>query len=241
MTLNRATELQLLLRSAMKVHPMALLSSAKPVRQIWSTSRGVTGRVAVSADQSAAHESSLERDWLLCLALDRRVQRLLEQPFTMEYEHEGKSRKYTPDLHVDYSDGRNQWSVIYEVKYRDDLRDSWEQYRPRVRAAVGYCRARGWRFKIVTDKDIRGTRLENIRFLRRYERVPVQQDYRQALLGTLAITGPTTPKSLLAATYYDKERQMAALCELWRLVLAGEIFSDLGSPLTMSSTIWSTK
>ena len=83
--------------------------------------------------------------------------------------------------------------------------------------------------------------MENIRFLRRYGRVPVQQDHREALLRTLAITGPTTPKSLLAATWYDNERQMAALCELWRLVLAGEISADLGSPLTMASTIWSTQ
>lgn len=220
---------------------MALLDSDRPVRPIRPTSRGVTGRVSVSSEGRAGHESSLERDWLLSLAFDPRVKRMLEQPFKMEYDHEGRTRRFTPDMQVDYCEGSQQWSVVYEVKYREDLKANWELYKPRFRAAVAYCRARGWRFKIVTEKEIRGPRIDNIRFLRRYQHVPIQAMHREALLQNLAITGPTTPKSLLAATWYDKERQMAALCELWRLVLVGEIAADLGAPLSMSSSIWSVR
>lgn len=218
---------------------MALLDSNRAVRQPRPTSRGVTGKVVISADQTAGHESSLERDWLLTLAFDRRVKALLEQPFTLEYKHEGRVRRYTPDMQVEYLDGSASWLVVYEVKYRNDLMANWQLYRPRFKAAVAHCRAMGWRFKLVTEKEIRGPRIENIRFLRRYERVPVQEAHRDALLQSLLITGPTTPKSLLAATWYDRERQMAALCELWRLVLVGEVIADLGAPLTMSSPIWS--
>lgn len=52
---------------------MALLDSNRPVRTLRPAIRGVTGKVAVSAQQSAGHESSLERDWLLALAFDSRV------------------------------------------------------------------------------------------------------------------------------------------------------------------------
>lgn len=218
---------------------MALFDFNRPVRQLRPSSRGVTGKVAISADQTAGHESSLERDWLLTLAFDQRVNALLEQPFTLEYQHGGRARRYTPDMQVEYRDGSASWFVVYEVKYREDLRVNWQLYRPRFKAAVAYCRARGWRFKLITEQEIRGPRIENIRFLRRYERVAVQEAHRDALLQSLSITGPTTPKSLLAATWYDRERQMAALCELWRLVLVGEIAADLGAPLTMSSAIWS--
>lgn len=188
--------------------------------------------------KSAGHESSLERDLLLTLAFDRRVSRLLEQPFRLHYELDGKQHRYTPDIQVDFAHEGQEWSEVYEVKYRADLAENWKLYRPRFKAAVSHCRSNGWRFRILTEHEIRGPQIDNIRFLRRYRELPVQELHRAALLQNLSITGPTTPKTLLAATWYDQERRMAALSELWRLVAVGEIAIDLGVPLTMSSVIW---
>jgi hypothetical protein len=172
------------------------------------------------------------------LGFDRRVQRVLEQPFRLYYDLDGKEHRYTPDVQADFADGDKEWSVVYEVKYRDELLENWTLLRPRFKAATSHCRVNGWRFKIVTEHQIRGPEIENIRFLRRYRNLAPQEMHRAALLQSLSITGPTTPKTLLAATWFDKERQMAALCELWRLVATGEIMVDLCTPLTMKSSIW---
>ena len=180
----------------------------------------------------------LERDLLLTLTFDRRVLRLLEQPFSLTYALDGQERRYTPDVQAVFAHKGQEWSVVYEVKERADLQENWCLYRPRFKAAVAYCRARGWRFKIVTESEIRGPQIANIRFLRRYQDLPVQEMHRAALLQNLSVTGPTTPKTLLVATWADQENRMAALCELWRLIAVGEICFNLGSPLTMSSSIW---
>ncbi len=163
---------------------------------------------------------------------------MLEQPFSLTYLLDGQERRYTPDVQAVFGDQGREWSVVYEVKERADLRENWLFYRPRFKAAVAYCRARDWRFKIVTENEIRGPQIANIRFLRRYLDLPTQELHRAALLRNLAVTGPTTPKTLLTATWADQEKRMAAVCELWRLVAVGEICINLSTPLTMTSLIW---
>lgn len=215
------------------------LDSSKPVRVIKPGSRGIRGKVASTGVRSTAHESLLERDWFVSLAFDRRVKGYVEQPFTLKYELDGKQRSYTPDVRVEYEEGGRLWTVVYEVKYRDELLAHWNEYRPRYKAAVAYCRARGWRFKLITECQIRGPQMDNIRFLRRYRHLPAQPFHSAALFQALKILGPTTPQALLAAAWYDQEKQMAALAELWRLIAVGEICAHLSRPLTMTSPIWS--
>lgn len=217
---------------------MKRLNSEGPVRLIRSGKRGIRGRIASPGTESVAHESLLERDLLVGLAFDRRVKHFVEQPFTLYYEVDGEQRSYTPDVKAEYVDGARTWTVVYEAKFREELAANWNEFRPRFKAAVAYCRTRGWRFKLVTEIQIRGPQLTNIRFLRRYLDLAPQPLHSAALLQSLKILGPTTPKALIAAAWYDKEKQMAALAELWRLVSQGEICAQLDRPLTMSSSIW---
>ena len=151
----------------------------------------------------------------------------------------GEQRRYTPDVLAEWEDrsGAVQ-TIVYEVKYRDDLRAGWETLRPRFKAALKDCKARGWRFKIITEVEIRTTFLTNARFLRRYIAMPVQAVTRQQLLYTMKALGTTTPQALLAAGYWSDESRMAAIPELWKLIAERVISVDLAEPLTMASTIW---
>jgi len=215
--------------------------TANPARVLRPGKRGIRGRVAGPDATSAGHESLLERDWLLSLAFDRRVRSVQEQPFSIYHSVDGQRRRYTPDMQVEFAEGDRRWTVVYEVKYREDLAANWARYRPRFKAAVAFCRAKGWRFKLVTEAQIRGPQLINIRFLRRYRGLAAQPLHEAALFQSMRILGPTTPKALIAATWYDQERQMVALSELWRLVAAGEILASLDEPLTMTSSIWTNQ
>ncbi|MEB1629970.1 TnsA endonuclease N-terminal domain-containing protein [Xanthomonas campestris pv. campestris] len=187
---------------------------------------------------AAAFESSLERDWLLALDFDPRVQAIQVQPFSLHYQHEGVTRRYTPDVRADYSVATGVATVVYEVKHSEELRLNWSAYRPRFKAAVCYCRDQGWRFKLVTERHIRTALLDNARFLRRYRALPEQDLYLQQLLYTLRALGTTTPQALLAAAYWAEESRMAALPMLWKLIATGRLGADLHVPLTMSAPIW---
>ena len=130
---------------------MARLSSDTPVRVLRTSRRSLTGRVTLGDGGGAAFESSLERDWLLALDFDSRVQSIQAQPFSIYYEHQGATRRYTPDVRADYSLATGVATVVYEVKPYEELQANWATYRPRFKAAVRYCRDQGWRFKLVTE------------------------------------------------------------------------------------------
>ena len=187
---------------------------------------------------TANYESSLERDWLMALDFDWRIAQVVEQPFTLSYALDGKVRRYTPDVLAEFDDGKSRWTVVYEVKPHEALQDTWAHFRPRFKAAVHYCRARGWRFRIVTERDIRTPYVANVKFLRRYRGIAVQDLHKKALLYTLPALGTTTPQALLAATWGDYERRMTALPELWRLIGNRTIAASLFEPLTMATPIW---
>lgn len=217
---------------------MARLVSTGSVRPLKMSSRALTGRVSMSGGAVAEYESSLERDWLIALDFDWRVVRIQEQPYTLSYELNGEKRRYTPDVLVVFDDGKAQWTVVYEVKGREDLWLKWSEHRPRYKAAVHDCRAKGWRFRIVTEREIRTPYLSNIKFLRRYRDLTPLKMHKEALLYSLRALGPTTPQALLAAVWWDEDKQLMALTELWRLVSTREIGASLETPLTMSTQIW---
>lgn len=88
------------------------------------------------------------------LEFDRDVESFEVQPVRLNWlDDRGKVRSYTPDALVCYRSW-GQVPVLWEVKYRDDLRTNWLEYRPKFRAAVRYARERGWRFRLETGLEI---------------------------------------------------------------------------------------
>ncbi|WP_343618406.1 TnsA endonuclease N-terminal domain-containing protein [Ralstonia sp.] len=181
----------------------------------------------------------MERDWLIALDFDPSVVSIRVQPFSLQYEDDGRRRRYTPDILAEAILVTGQRvTTVYEVKPREELLSDWHSYRARFKAAVRHCRTQGWRFKIMTERQIRTPYVNNAKFLRRYRTIPEQIHTAQQLEYTLKALGETTPQALLAAAYLTEEKRMAALPELWRLVAARKVGAILTEPLTMRSPIW---
>jgi hypothetical protein len=175
----------------------------------------------------------------LQLLFDEQVIDVQEKPFTLNINARGKNHAYTPNLSARFLfDGFYMNStVVYDVKPYEELVAHWAMYKPRFKAAIKHCRLNEWRFKILTEKQIRTPYLENILFLMRYKTVSLENIMRQQLLYSFKATGPTTPQGLLAAAYGRTEARMPALAILWSLVAEGVIQADLKKTLTMSSRI----
>jgi len=216
---------------------MTLLGK-NPVRTIGTSRSYLTGKVSLDGGGMASFESSLERDWLVVLDFDPAVTSLLEQPFSIKYFAGGRERRYTPDVMAEFKHANSTETIVYEVKPREILRANWKRYKPRFKAAVHYCRERGWRFKIMTENEIRTAYLENAKFLRRYRNLPDQKLICDQLIYTFRALGPTTPQALLAAAYWPREDQMKAIPMMWKMVTDGRIGVLLHEPLTMASEIW---
>lgn len=213
------------------------------VRKIPTNRRSLTGFVASRRDgRMVASESSLERDLLVLLDFDPSVERYEEQPVRIEYrDARGRRRTYTPDVLVyfrqDIAQKQTTTPLLYEVKYRADLSENWPQIKPKVRAARTYARGRGWRFKLITEREIRTPYLQSVKFLRQYRRLQPDDAERQLLLDHLREVGESDPETLLSAIHLERVRRAELLPTLWHLIAVGDIYADLDEPLTMRSPI----
>lgn len=216
-----------------------------PVRTIPKNSRSLTGKVIdFRSHRAVSFESALERDFYVLLDFDPAVAHFEEQPVTIAYQEPiGVRRTYTPDVLVHYRPElihqRHHRSVLYEIKYRDDLRAHWQDYRSKFKAARRYARTQGWVFRLITEREIRTPYLKNATFLRQYQERELEGGDRHRILDLLAKQGETSPETLLASSSADRWERARLLPVLWALIAAREVGADLTVPLTMHSRIWS--
>jgi hypothetical protein len=107
-----------------------------------------------------------------------------------------------------------------------------------LRAARAYARARGWNFRIITEREIRTPYLENAKFLRQYRNRPLDWDHAQIILDLMREFRETDPESLLLAASSDRLLQAQMLPALWHLIVRKMIGVDLTERLTMKSRIY---
>jgi len=214
-----------------------------PVRKIAKSYRNVTGIVAAAkAAGPAQFESTLERDLLTRLEFSPYVRSFEVQPVTLSWHDGGRERRYTPDVLVYFKarHGAEPPPLLCEVKYRSDLREQWLDLKPKFRAAVRFARAQGWRFKLVTEAEIRTPYLDNARFLLPFvRRGPPPADDMDVLDHALCDLGKAEVQTLLEAACRDEWNRARLLPALWYLVGTFHFGADLNVSLTMSSHIWS--
>lgn len=215
-----------------------------PVRKIGKGSSSLHGLVySRKNDIHRAFESSLERDFIETLEFDHYVDYFCEQPLEIEYTHNGVKHKYTPDFFVafrkDLAASSKMKSIIFEIKYRDTLKQKWAEFKPKFKAAKKYAEERGWFFRILTERNIRTPFLSNIKFLIRYkDSKSVNTDAFDILYNTLSELKVTTPEELIICAARDKKMQAELIFALWYMIASGGIGCDLHKPLTMKSEIW---
>jgi hypothetical protein len=216
------------------------------VRRIPKSYRNVTGIIASrKALDPANFESTLERDLFTLLEFSPDVHSFDVQPVTIEWRHNGQLRHYTPDVLVNYrqENGETRVPQVIEVKYRSDLHEHWSELRPKLRAGVHYARTQGWRFKIMTEVEIRTPYLANAKFLQPFARVAREPEPGNLALlnNTIRDLRETSPEALLLAACQDEWNRAKLLPALWHLIGTFCIGADLHTPLTMTSRIWSTE
>ena len=206
--------------------------------------RNVTGIAASQKCDSAQFESTLERDYLALLEFDKNVKYFDVQPITIKwFESEGKERSYTPDVLVTYNEHQlavaNQKPLLCEIKYRDDIKKNWKTLKPKFKAAIKYAKQHGWRFKLITEVEIKTSYTNNAKFLLTYLQRDENETFSLILKRQLHELRECTIESLLKSVFIDKWSQAELIPTLWQLIAQGQIGTDLNQPLTMSSSIWS--
>lgn len=192
-------------------------------------------------------ESNLEQDLLYYLDFDSAVDSIEEQPLKLKYESKsGRLKSYVPDFKVMFNKKSEvlnksfKGTVIYEVKYRKDLKKNWKKLIEPYRAMHNYCKDQEWKFRVITDFELKSDFLVNIKFLDQIRRGCHDHEFehQQAFLEVASLMKRGRINELLAATYSSKENRAESLSVLWRMIYNKEIGADLSKRLTNKSEFW---
>lgn len=214
-----------------------------PARKIGIGRRSLTGLMAKGKVKGPGpFESALERDFFILLEFDREVSSWHPQPVTISVGSVPGRRatKFTPDVAVEYHKDRiypGRPICLFEVKYRDELRRDWAELKPRLKAGFRYAKSKGWRFKIVTEIEIRTPRLANAKFFLPYGRFMAPGEDASRVLAVLEREGISTPERLVALCSSDNVEKARYLTTVWILVAAGIIEVDFDQEVNMASSI----
>lgn len=216
------------------------------VRKIGLKYRSLSGRFySVKNNTEVIFESSLERDMIMMMEIDKYIKYYHEQPVKISFtDRLGKRRSYTPDFLMFFHDGlksENIKPLLIEVKFREDLRQNFGKYKEKFRAAIDFCKINNYEFRIMTEIEIRTKFLENAYFLYRFKK-DAQLDFGhpdvELLLKIMCNLQHTTAKNLINLSAQEKQKQQELIYVMWYLVSRNVICCDLNTPLNMNSEIW---
>ena len=205
----------------------------------------VSGNYAFRGEKTIWFESTLERDFLLKQEFDDNVVDVVSQPITIQYITElGNESTYTPDFLVQlscatyFSPSLFPNPILIEIKPREKLIKDWVKLKPKFKAAIAFCKEKGWDFKLIDEARIYDTYWENLHFLKRYKRFSVEENRRDSLINTLQNIGSCSVSELPSFLYRDETNVLYTIHDIWALIAQKYINCDLNRPLTSHTTIW---
>lgn len=188
--------------------------------------------------QQIPYESGLELDFCQILELDHTVVSFESQPLAVTYVRpNGRTCRGFPDFLVRYAPDTGRPMELVDVKGREELRERWLHLKPRLKAACGYARSRGWIFRLKSEVEIRTPFLKNAKFLLRYLRDGANPAHAARFKSMLRELEKPTIGRLLEAAYPNAQAQAEALPTLWNLVASRHIRVDLHAALLLSSPV----
>ncbi len=175
------------------------------VRKVSNRGGNIVGKFpSLKTKRMVQFESTVERDYLYLLDYEADVIHFEDQPLTIEYRHEGKLLRYTPDFLV-VKPGQH---ILIECKPQALVSSEGNQLK--IAAAHEFAVRQGWQFRVVTDVEIHsGSRLRNIKLLRQCACLVIRAEVKGWVYSVLQNT-PLTIAQVQAAVPIPPAETMAA-------------------------------
>lgn len=204
-----------------------------PVRKVSNRGGNIIGRFpSLKLKRMVDYESLIERDFLYLLDFEPEVTWFMEQPLTITYTDQAKTRTYTPDFHI-ISNSRN---ILVECKPQQFVGKASNQLK--FATAEQWCFARGWTFQIVTDEQLHANyRLRNIRYLTQFARYNIALEIKNRIHTFLSTTPvPSTIAEITA--HLAPEASQSLLVPIYHMAFYHELRLPLDkAPLSINSSV----
>ena len=213
----------------------------QPVRNIPIQSRSVAGKIfSYKNNKLISYESQLELAFIYHLEFTPTVKSYIEQPIKVYYET-GKIKKYfIPDFIVYYSDFQIK-PLIVEIKYSQEIQERKDYIKRKVSVLKSYADENNVDFRLITEKELFGNKLENYKFLYGYIPEPTHiiefRELKQLIIDFTREKIKTTPQEIIDSLGSSLEEKAKLLTVIWHLLANNILTTDLNKPLTNSSLI----
>ncbi|MFM0325480.1 TnsA endonuclease N-terminal domain-containing protein [Caballeronia glebae] len=198
-----------------------------PAREVVRPTGGIfRGRFpSRKSGRTVAFESLIERDALLLFEFSRGVVSYREQPYSIYYSFEEKTRKYTPDFELTLASGS---VLLIEVKPEEKaLAPDEERWLRRIGEHFSEL---GVPFRVLTDTQIRGgALLPNLNTLFPYLTKPLSGLQRRLSVA------PLLDEQLL--TVGHARARLGSTAAVWQLLAQDLLTCDLRQPLSESTAL----
>ncbi len=205
-------------------------------RKIPVQTRSVAGYFySLKNGRNVEFESQLEKKFFLSFEFDDSIEKYQEQPVKIDAILSGRKISYFPDCLVWFKPELNAVPLLIEIKYMKEVIEKKEKIANKARAVSAYARENGMAFKILTDRRINETYMDNIKFLYRYWQKPKAADkYERRILSVLSGGGLNVAGILdrISPVLMEKAE---ALPVIWHLVFTKRLAANLYLPLTNSA------
>ena len=210
-----------------------------PARKIPRSYRSETGQFpSIKNNRSVEFESTLERDFYLRQEFEDDVESYEEQPLRISKKAGRRTICHYPDCRVRFFEKVGRKPLFVEVKYKSDLESKKEQLAEKFDMTREFSKENGSDFTVMTEDDIRGVYLENLKFIYKYARsYPAFERHREFILQSSRVDGPLKVSEFLDVLTPDKRRQAELLPAIWHMVFTKEIALDFNEKVTMNSII----
>jgi len=185
----------------------------------------VQGKVAdVFAGRSRHAESQNELKAFRVLMATGRSDAWQEQPFCLEYHHEGAQHRYTPDILVVWGEHQE----VVEIKEDSDAESP--EHQARFAVIKELLAAHGFHFRVWKKSEICAEpRLRNATLILRYRSVAVPALHNEGIRRAFSST-PELPLRALCGNSLEIQ-------DVLRLVLDGQLHIDWWEPLNLDSRV----
>jgi hypothetical protein len=188
-------------------------------------------------------DSALERDCILLLDFHPAVRSFAEQPVRIPWKVGSEPRIYVPDFRIQFRAGavflgrRTRTDWVVEVKYRNEVTETFPILRPKLRAGFRYSSTLSCTFRILTDLEIRGVALQNAMFLKKYLDQSVSPEVLVDICSVIGTVEHATPREI-ARILSPQLGTDQSYRLLWYAIAAQRVQFDIERALVVDSPIW---
>jgi hypothetical protein len=206
--------------------------SAQPARRVkpgWHE-RPTTTLVVAKAVGRVEAESGLEADAYRAFALDPTIVSYQVQPITIEYDDGARVVSTFPDLELRHADGAYE---IVQIKSHATYLKHLDK-NPRFRAEESILRHFGWRYRVLTEREIRKEpNHANTRLLWHYLPRQVAEALKTFVLGTVRSARSVKVGELVNAAIGSSIHE----ADIYALIAQGVLRTDPSKPIGPSAEV----